>query len=135
MASHSGVDYIRKNGEVYAVTHGTRSRSPEKSSQLETKSTYGREFRDASTVKKDGTKLLTPYHPNAARSRLPVHFHVTNNSTSHVAELLKDPRPDQRRYVTTNTGRYLGLSDMPVGMTNSGIVADKTNWLHHLQSQ
>lgn len=101
-------------------------------------------------------KPLVPYHHNAGRNRLPVHFDKEpkkcqrfcaprNVSTieyvlwqfmeTHSVVRVKDKnqRSAAKHFLSVNKCMYNKHEGVPVGFSNTGIVAEKTRWFHKRQ--
>lgn len=79
-------------------------------------------------------KPLAPYHPNSFRSRLPqptVVMPYKNSSQIVIGDRSSD---DRKHFKTTNSLKIMkpNLSD---AVTNGGILAAQTKWIHYQQNK
>ena len=136
--------YYKRNGELIAVPHPVPMSSAEMTARSAARgsltSTNKDSYRDPNLK-----AALVPYHPNAPRSRLPVHFkdeakpfrRFCKPRNEHSYDIFNQPPEPGFVRFKTSSQNFFGqdVSSMAVGESNQGIVAAKTCQIHAAQAK
>jgi hypothetical protein len=137
----STVAIIRKNGELFAVPHKLKKTPCSPGEKFSSSTTHKEHY--AKPMSLGSPKPLTPYHHNHQRNRLPVRFDnepekyvrfCAERNISRDIKIKDGSNADRTRFMTTSKSTYIEHSGVPVGFSNTGIVAEKTQWVHKRQA-
>mmetsp|Transcript_551 Transcript_551/g.1122 ORF Transcript_551/g.1122 Transcript_551/m.1122 type:complete len:161 (+) Transcript_551:25-507(+) len=142
--TNSSRGYYKRNGELIAIAHPkpgpSNHASMNEGSGGILQSTMKESFRDPNLK-----ATLTPYHPNAPRSRLPVHFtdeakpyrRFCKPRNEHSYDIFNQPTGPGFVRFKTSSQNFFGqdTSSMAVGESNQGIVSDKSKSIHAAQAK
>ena len=134
----------KRNGEIMALPH------PVKKSEAELNAASAARTALTSTAKdsfKDPNMkaALTPYHPNAIRNRLPVHFHgeakphrrFCQQRNEHTYDFFDQGTGAGFVRFRTSSQNFFDYdtNSLSVGESNQGIVSEKSKWIHKQQEK
>jgi len=134
----------KRNGEIMAVPHpaaeASWAQNEKTAARGVTLSTTKDSFKDPNVK-----AALTPYHPNAQRSRLPVSFKNEAKPFKRFCQVRNQHTYDFFdkgaggagfvRFRTTAQNYYdYDTKALSVGESNQGIVSEKSKWIHKKQT-
>eukprot|EP00667_Euglena_gracilis_P026700 EG_transcript_32383 len=136
-ATGSCVTTFRKNGDIYAIAHTlkpTGYKAQHDGTRFDGTTTYKANYCSAFATTGKAAKPLVPYHQNALRNQLPIHFEAATMLKKGEDPITGVNRDPMTRFVTTNQRTYTSHQGPPVGYSNQGIVAEQTKWIHKRQA-
>jgi hypothetical protein len=142
--TNSSKGYYKRNGELIAIPHPVPMSSAEMTARSAARGTLTSTNKDS--YRDPNLKAaLVPYHPNAPRSRLPVHFQdeakpfrrFCKPRNEHSYDIFNQPTGPGFVRFKTSSQNFFGqdTSSMAVGESNQGIVSAKTQNIHAAQAK